>query len=69
MEGPLFPKVEVQLSGQDGNVFLMIAKVKTAMKQSGECEKADIQAFQTEVLAAGSYDEAIQIIMRWVSVL
>lgn len=65
---PLFPDVEVKLTGEDGNAFFTIARVKTAMKLSGKCEKADIQSFQAEAMS-GDYDHVLQTCMKWVTVL
>ncbi len=64
---PKFPHVHVQLSGEDGNVFSIIGKVQSALRQSGASDD-DVHAFWEQVSDAGSYDEALLTIMRWVDV-
>jgi hypothetical protein len=64
---PQFPDVHVQLSGHDGNVFLIIGRVRKALRQGGASQE-QVDAFTTEVTSAGSYDDALAIVMRWVNV-
>lgn len=63
--GPKFPDVRVKLVGEDGNVFAIIGRVCRALRQGGANE-ADVKAFTDEIQAAGSYDEALVVVMRWV---
>lgn len=65
--GPRFPQVYVQLSGHDGNVFRIIGRVIGALRTGGAAQ-ADVDEFWGEVSHAGSYDEALFIIMKWVNV-
>lgn len=62
-----YPNVEVQLSGVDGNVFNVVARVELALKRAGvstEEQKEFVdQAF------SGDYDNALQTCMKWVTVL
>jgi hypothetical protein len=67
MSDTLFPDVEVQLSGQDGNAFFVIGKVAVALKQGG-ASKEDVRAFKNDALS-GDYDHVIQTCMKWVTVL
>jgi hypothetical protein len=62
-----FPNVHVQLSGEDGNVFAIIGRVRRALVQAG-ATREQLECFMTEVTAAGSYDEALVVVMRWVDV-
>jgi hypothetical protein len=62
---PKFPDVHVQLSGEDGNVFAIIGRVRRALAQGGATDQ-DLQTFWTEISAATSYDEALLTVMRWV---
>ncbi|MFL6605757.1 MAG: hypothetical protein ACJ8R9_31150 [Steroidobacteraceae bacterium] len=64
---PKFPHVRVQLSGEDGNVFSIIGRVQRALREGGASDR-DIDAFWEQVSNAGSYDEALVTIRRWVDV-
>jgi hypothetical protein len=62
-----FPEVHVQLTGEDGNVFSIIGRVRQALRCAGATED-DLKAFTDEVMAAGAYDNVLQTVMRWVDV-
>jgi hypothetical protein len=64
---PKFPNVCVQLTGQEGNVFSILGRVQRGLKEGGVSDE-DVSAFWEEVSEAHSYEEALQIIMRWVHV-
>ena len=64
---PQFPDVHVQLSGQDGNVFAIIGRVRRALMQAGATQE-QLDRFWEEVSSAGSYDQALIVVMRWVDV-
>lgn len=64
---PRFPAVHVRLSGKDGNVFLIMGRVCRALAQAGATED-DVKSFMNEMMAAGSYGDALQTVMRWVDV-
>lgn len=64
---PKFPTIEVQLSGEDGNVFAVIGRVTSAMRRGGVSKEA-IGQFTKEVTASESYDQALECVMRWVLV-
>jgi hypothetical protein len=60
--------VTVHMStGQDGNIFAIIGAVRRAMRQAG-LEPAELDAFTKAVMLTGSYDEALQTVMKWVHV-
>lgn len=65
--GPRFAQVHVQLSGHDGNVFAIMGRVIRALRKDGATQ-SDIDEFVAEVTHAGSYDEALFIVMQWVNV-
>ena len=50
----------------DGNVFSILGRVRRALRESGQPEQAD--AVTERVTQAGSYDEALRIIMEYVEV-
>lgn len=61
-----FPDVTVQLSGTDGNAFVVIGSVTGALRRAGHADVAD--EFARAVMDTGSYDEFLQTVMRWVDV-
>ncbi len=64
---PHFPNVHVQLTGKDGNVFAIIGRVSRALRNGGATHE-QVEDFLKEVTSAGSYDEALVTVMRWVNV-
>jgi len=66
MTEPKYPDVEVQLSGEDGNAFMLIGKTRRALKRHGVGDE-EIEQFSTEA-TSGDYDNVIATIGRWVEV-
>lgn len=64
--GPKYPHVEVQLSGHDGNAFLVIGRVEEALRKAN-VSKEDRDNFFKEA-TSGDYDKLLQICMKYVSV-
>jgi hypothetical protein len=62
----LMSKPTVKLSGEDGNIFSIMARVARALKAAGQPDNA--KKMQTEVMQSGSYDEALQVVMKYVEV-
>jgi hypothetical protein len=56
-------KPEVQLTGQDGNVFAIIGKCRNAAKEFG-WRREEIAEFTNKILDCESYDAALQIVMQ-----
>lgn len=61
-----YPGVEVQLTGEDGNAFMIIMRVERAMKLSGVTHE-ECMLFRDEA-TSGDYDHLLQTAMRWVAV-
>jgi hypothetical protein len=61
-----YPDVTVQLSGQDGNAFTVLARVAKALRRGG-VPNVEVDVFNTEA-TAGDYDQLLQTCMRWVNV-
>ena len=61
-----FPNVKVNLSGEDGNAYFIIGRVRKALKRAGVSE-ADVEAF-TQEATAGNYDHLLQTVMKTVDV-
>lgn len=61
-----YENVKVQLSGQDGNAFAIMAKVSSALRKEGvpECEVEDYIAESMD----GDYDALLRTAMRWVDI-
>ena len=60
------PEITVQLTGQDGNAFLILGRVQKAMRRAG-VPKEEINEFMTEA-TEGNYDHLLGTVMRWVDV-
>jgi hypothetical protein len=61
-----YPEVLVQLSGNDGNAYSILAAVQSGLKRFG-VSKDERDAFFEEA-TAGDYDALLQTCMRWVRV-
>jgi hypothetical protein len=61
-----YPDVKVRLSGEDGNAFAILGRVRNAMRKA-RIPKEEIDAFMTEA-TAGDYDGLLGTCMRWVDV-
>lgn len=59
-------KPACRLMGEDGNIFSILGRVGRTLKEDGQAEQ--VQEVNRRVMAAGSYDEALQIIMEYVEV-
>jgi hypothetical protein len=61
----LYPHVKVQLTGQDGNAYMVLGLVSSALKRAGENKgAADFMAEAT----AGDYDHLLATAMKYVDV-
>lgn len=63
---PKYPDIAVQLSGEDGNAFAIIGRVRKAMRRAGLDKKA-IKEF-TDEATSGDYDHVIGTALRFVDV-
>lgn len=61
---PLFPDVKVKLVGEDGNIFFIMGRVGNALKRAGH--DSAVKRFYEEVTTSGSYDDALQVVMKYV---
>jgi len=57
--------VKVQLTGQDGNAFLILGKVSSALKRGGYDDLA--QEFRSEAMS-GDYNHLLNTCMQYVEV-
>ena len=63
---PKYPDITVQLTGTDGNAFAVLGAVLAALRQAG-VPAEERKAFQQEA-TAGTYDQLLRVVMRWVEV-
>lgn len=63
---PRYPDITVQLSGNDGNAFSIIARISKALRR-GEVPAEEIAMYQAES-RSGDYDNVLTTAMRWVNV-
>lgn len=60
------PEITVQLTGIDGNAFMILGTVQKAMRSAG-LEKPEIEEFFAEA-TAGDYDALLRTCVAWVTV-
>lgn len=61
-----YGNVSVQLSGQDGNAFAVMAKVSGALRKGGAPE-SEVEQYLAESMS-GDYDNLLKTAMKWVNV-
>lgn len=59
--------IQVQLSGEDGNIFSILGRTTQALRRGGYPEL--VNEVREKVHNSNSYDEALQVIMSYVDVL
>lgn len=62
---PFFPQVKVKLSGEDGNGFMIVARVSAALRRAGY--QAEASKFVNEA-TSGDYDNLLQTCFKYVTV-
>jgi hypothetical protein len=62
----IYPDIEVQLAGEDGNAFFIIGRVTKALRRAG-VKNDMIKTFTNEAMG-GDYDNVLTTAMRWVTV-
>lgn len=65
-EGPRYPSVKVQLTGNDGNAFAIMGNVQRALRRAG-VPKAELDKYFEES-TSGDYNHLLATTMRWVDV-
>jgi len=59
-------KIKVKLIGEDGNAFAIMGKVKNALTRAGQHDLA--KTYIRDAMSSGSYDELLQVTLRYVDV-
>ncbi len=60
-------EIHYDSSGPEGNIYFILAKVKLAFEREGKL--AEFEELANRVYSSGSYEEAIQIINEYVSLI
>jgi hypothetical protein len=61
-----YPKIEVRLTGNDGNAFAVMGKVKTALRKA-KVPNEEIDLYLKESMS-GDYNNLLATAMNWVEV-
>ena len=61
---PIYPHIEVDLVGEDGNAFFIIGRVRQALRRGGVDE--EIVAQITEEATSGDYNMVLRTVMKYV---
>lgn len=67
LDSPVFSEIEVQLTGQDGNAFMIMGLIQKAIRREVGYDEAD--AYVKDAQASESYDDLLQHAMSTVVVL
>lgn len=62
----IYPEIEVQLTGTDGNAGALMGEVAQALRHH-RVDPLDIQEFRVECLS-GDYNHLLTTCMKWVTV-
>lgn len=63
---PKYPDIEVQLVGEDGNVFSILGRVSRALRKNGVSD-SEISEFSSAAMS-GDYDNLLRVVADWVEV-
>ena len=62
---PKYPNITIDLVGEDGNAFAIMARCTQALKQNGLSDQ--VQAFRSEA-TSGDYNNVLMTVLSWFSV-
>jgi len=65
--GPRYPNVTVQLTGEDGNAYVILGLVNRGL-QKAKVPKRDRDLFMQQA-TSGDYDHLLRTAMEWVNVI
>lgn len=63
---PRFPDITVQLTGEDGNAFVIVTRIAGALRRGGATQE-EVDEFIHEA-TSGDYDNVLATVQRWVDV-
>lgn len=58
--------IEVQITGDDGNAFVIMSKVRSALKSAGASE-SEISLY-TQESTSGDYSNLLNVASQWVDI-
>lgn len=61
-----YPDVTVQATGEDGNAFILIGRVRRALRKAGASQE-EITEFSNQA-TSGDYDKLLQTLQEWVNI-
>lgn len=61
-----FPQVTVRLSGENGNAYSILGRVRAELRKSG-ATKEQLEEYFKEA-SSGDYNNLLRVTMRWVNV-
>jgi hypothetical protein len=64
---PKYPDIEVELSGHDGNAFMIIGRVRKALRAAGYVSQDEMDTFVSEA-TSGDYGHLLATCAEWVNV-
>ena len=67
MTEPRYPDVHVQLTGEDGNAFMIMGRVRRAMQRAG-ISRVEQEEFSNAVFDSPSYDAVLRLVTETVHV-
>ena len=67
MTTPTYPDITVQLTGTDGNAWVLVGQVAGALKMGG-VSREQVSEFCTNAFDAPSYDDLLTYLMETVNV-
>jgi hypothetical protein len=62
---PKYPDIVVQLSGEDGNAFFIMGRVRKALRRANVSVTEIEQYIQQST--SGDYDNLLRVAMEWVT--
>lgn len=65
---PKYPDIHAPHTGENGNIFNLLAIVTRAMDRAGVSTAELRDALTDAVLSSDGYDEALAVLMSWVAV-
>lgn len=65
-DDPIYPEIEVQLTGEDGNAFSIVSRTARALRRGG-VSKEQVDQFREEA-TSGSYEHLLATVQKWVEI-
>lgn len=66
LDEPIYPDIDVELVGLDGNGFFIVSRTAQALSRGG-VSKENVDRFREEA-TSGDYDHLLAVVQKWVTV-